>query len=86
MTANPALDAAVLLLGAERGHALIGCDWGTKVGLPDDREVCISQARSQVVLHDLDGKAYTLKVCDEHAATLMRATNPHNADSSAGRP
>lgn len=72
---NPALDAAVKLLGSERGRELIGCDWGTKVSLPWDREVCARQARRRMVLHRPGGE-FHLKVCDEHAAIIDEQTDP----------
>lgn len=55
---------------------LIGCDWGTRVRLPHDREVCTRQARQRIAVHG-QGVTHFLKVCDEHATTLERETDPH---------
>lgn len=84
MRDHSALNAAVLLLGADQGHALIGCDWGRKVSLPDDREVCTSQARRRLILHGPAGEEYDLKACDQHADVLERETDPHEAEASRG--
>jgi hypothetical protein len=71
------LSAAALLFGAERGHALLGCDWGTKVALPDDREVCTRQAARRLMLHGFPDGPRQFKACDHHAEILERETDPH---------
>lgn len=72
-----ALHAAVQLGGPDWGHAILGCDWGTRVATPDDREVCTRQARQIFVLH---GKtAYEVKVCEAHRDRLYAETDPHAA-------
>jgi hypothetical protein len=69
------LTAAMLLMGPVRGHSMLGCDWGTRVALPDDQALCVRQARRIVVIHD-GPDAIDLKVCDEHFAKLGEHTNP----------
>lgn len=75
---NSALSAAVRLFGLERGHALLGCGWGTVIALPDDREICIRQARQIVVLYGPGGAVCDVKLCLEHAAMVERETDPHD--------
>lgn len=69
--------AAALLLGAGPFHALIGCDWGTKVALPDDQEVCTARAQRRLIIHGRNGETYDLQVCDPHAAVIEQQTDPH---------
>lgn len=75
---DSALNAAVRLAGPAFGHALLGCDWGTKVASTDDRTVCIRQARQRVVLHGPGGERYEVKVCREHAVAIDLETDPHD--------
>lgn len=56
---------------------LISCDWGTKVKLPDDREVCTREARRYMAIHGHADEVHVLQVCDEHAAIIERETDPH---------
>lgn len=76
MESDTALNAAVRLLGPTAGHTMLGCDWGTRVAAPDDREVCIRQARQIVVLHDGDDLT-DVKVCLVHRDRLLAETVPH---------
>lgn len=80
MTDNEALNAAVQLLGPERGHHLLGCDWGTTVATADDREVCIQQARQIFALHR-GNEVLDVKVCNVHRARLYAETDPHQERS-----
>lgn len=73
---NAGLNAAVLLLGPDRGHSLLGCDWGTRVATADDRDICIQQARQIFVLHNGD-ESVDVKVCNRHRARLYAETDPH---------
>lgn len=82
MGSNQALNAAVLLFGPERGHALLGCEWGTAIALPDDQDVCIRQARRIVVIHGTGNAVRDMKLCLEHAATVERETEPHPSEPS----
>lgn len=83
MSDDPALNAAVRLVGPERGRAMLGCDWGTKLGVLEDFQVCPRQARARFVLHSADGER-DIKVCAEHAAVVERMTDPHEGCSSDG--
>ena len=69
------LTAAMLLAGPVRGHAMLGCDWGSRVATPDDQALCIRQARRIVVIHD-GPDAIDLKVCEEHGGRLEAETDP----------
>lgn len=72
------LDAAVLLLGPDRGHALLGCDWGTYIALPSDLEVCVRQATQRMVIHE-GATEHPVKLCAAHAALVESRTDPHEA-------
>jgi hypothetical protein len=74
---DAALNAAVRLLGHERGHALLGCDWGTLVAAPDDREVCVRQARQIVALYNGDDRT-DVRVCLVHRDRLLAETTPRS--------
>lgn len=76
MDADGSLTAAMLLAGPVRGHALLGCDWGTRVATADDMGLCERQARQIVVLHD-GPESIDVKVCLAHAARLAEETDPH---------
>lgn len=78
---DTALNAAVKLLGGQRGHRLLGCDWGIRVSTPNDDATCNRQARQVVALHD-GGGVWDVKVCEAHRDRLLAETNPHRATAS----
>lgn len=72
------LGAAVQLLGQQRGHAMLGCDWGHTIVITSavDNRRCSRQARRVMVLHA--GKATKeMKLCPDHAEVIMAITTPH---------
>lgn len=78
-TDDSSLHAAVMLLGTMQGRALLGCDWGTRIGLPDDRAVCPHQAVQIIILYD-NGRPYDVKVCQAHADEVLAHTAPHASE------
>jgi hypothetical protein len=60
----------------EMSHALIGCDWGRAIMLPDNRHPCAKRATRRIALYQ-DGQIHAVvKVCDEHAELVDEQTNP----------
>ncbi len=59
-------------------HSLIGCDWGSKIALPNDRAVCGQKAAQRIVIHNPAGRgALILKLCTGHLALIEYETDPH---------
>lgn len=57
-------------------HALIGCDWGTRIATDGDIGVCENQAVRRVCLHAGE-QTIDVKVCAHHLVTVTRLTDPH---------
>lgn len=66
--------AAILSTGA--GKALLGCEWGTKLAMPDDLAVCDAQATKRIVLYD-EGREAILQFCPKHASRVVEETTQH---------
>lgn len=75
-TGDRALNAAVRLMGPDRGHQLLGCDWGTHIATADDLAICTRQARQIVAIHDSDD-VIDVKLCWPHRARVFAETTPH---------
>lgn len=62
-------------------RAVLGCEWGRRVGFTDDREPCVRKATQVVVLHDVQdvlGRGVdsetAVKVCDVHVEAINTVT------------
>lgn len=61
----------------EMSHALIGCDWGRKIALPENRHPCARQATRRIALYQ-EGQIHALvQVCDEHGVLVDEQTDRH---------
>ena len=73
MTDDSPSVSAVTLAEPDRGHALLGCDWGTLVHTVEDPVVCDRPAVQRVVLHTTNGNLM-IKLCDGHTVEVLDDT------------
>lgn len=62
--------------------SILGCEWGRKVALPDDKLPCTRQAVQRLVLHD-GPITLCFQFCAEHFAVVEGQTDPHRESADA---
>jgi len=56
-------------------HNLLGCEWGRKIALAENREPCEADAVQRIALHGPNGHL-VVQLCDRHRALVLDLTDP----------
>lgn len=66
-------------------HQLLGCEWGRRIALPDDRAECPERAVQRMMLHGdaAPGGMWLVQLCRAHFDKVSALTDPHAADNAA---
>lgn len=61
-------------------QALLGCEWGRRIALPDDRAECSERAVQRMMLHGDTGPRALVQLCRAHFDKVSDLTDPHGKE------
>lgn len=65
-------------------HALLGCEWGWRIALTDDRDPCQARAVQRVMLHGHTEGDLLVQLCGPHRDRVFSLTEPSTPGADRG--